>query len=216
MTSYEFIALLQETPPSESTNSEYTNKIIYALSSKMETDPKISQLTSSGAFWVRMTVMQMAIWTPIAYLGYTFLHPYTLIIPLLGLSFTLWGTRYAQVMLQSSILRMDLLNEKQISLYMLGSQDVGTVCNIEGANVLSIQKTFGNMGDQKNTEFENKEGISIEASFVQSSNNKGLKVVFMVVPGESVIENVDLFRSVVQGEVGEVEKFSYIGREEEE
>jgi len=211
LTLEEFINYIKDTQDKENINYKYQNKAIYALSGGIKDRPQISKITFDKAFWKTVYAFEALVWIPLSYVAYAYISPIAIGFPLIGFAATVFGTYNAQRLMENSIMRMDLINNQQVILYQWGGQGSGVVCNIKDAKITKTEIPPPKKPNPDADESENRQSASIEATFVEtSSQKKQVKAVFLVSPDSSPIENVDLFRMILQGRESEIAKFEYI------
>ncbi len=211
LTLEEFVNYTKNPQDKENMNYQYKNKAIYAMSGGIKDRPQISKITFDKAFWRTVYAFEALIWVPLSYIAYAYISPIAIGFPLVGFAATVFGTYNAQCLMENSIMRMDLINNQQVMLYQWGNQGSGIVCDIKDATITKTEVPPPKKVNPEADEGENRQSATIEATFVEtSSQKKKVKAVFLVSPDSSPIENVDLFRMILQGRDSEIQKFEYI------
>jgi len=205
----EFVAFINNKDKKFSDNYNYGTKTIYALSTGLKNKPQIGKITFDKAFWKTIYIMEALIWGPLFYIIYAKISPLASILPLLGFTATAAATRISQLLIENSVMRMDLLNSNQVMIYPWGTQGIGITCKIEGAKLIDAKLPVKKEAKSKEIDDEeSRESVSIEAVFIEDTpKQKKIRAVFLVSPEASPIENVDLFKNIIYGNVNEVEKF---------
>lgn len=150
------------------------------------------------------------LWLPISYFVYEKISHPAVILSLIGWVFTLGWTRRAQVRLDNTLMKLELLNNNEIMIYPWSHQGAGIKCKIDGAKVnkVEVAKTKEDMYDES----EGQDTVVINVDFYESSPKaKKVSTIFRIAAGETPIENLDLFKSILWGKTSEVRKYNYIG-----
>ena len=205
-----FVLFIQNKEAHVKTPDVYRSKTIYTLSNEFKIKSKIPKFTSGKLIWPLIYAVESFIWLPLTYLAYIKLHPIAAVLPVIAWGFTLSFTRNLHKFMDSSIIKLDLENNGKIVLYSWGNQGKGVTCQIEGAVLSKIIET-----DNKDEVAENGgkvgKSVCIEAVFFEDSQKKReVNAIFMVSADGSAIENVNLFKDIVNGRYREISKYQYV------
>ena len=206
----EFILFIQSKEAHVEIPDVYKSKAIYALSGSLKNRPQIQKITFDKAFWTTMYAIESLVWLPVTYFTYTSLSPIAAIVPAIAWVLTLSATRSAHKLMDNSVMRLDLEDNGKVILYSWGNQGKGVTCQIEGAVLTKVAKADNKEAAAKDAT-KVKKSAYIEVSFVEDSpKQRRVNAIFVVSADESPIENVNLFKDILNGRHGEISKYQHV------
>jgi len=154
-----------------------------------------------------------AMWGAASYLTYFYIHHWAVIIPAWFLSGTIVGVIMARKFGKSAITKLELLDQQHVKFHFLwGNHAVCKISDIETLGMKEISEDIPKgKGQVKKTLF------LVIANFKDLKGRNYWQKRLLIDTHRTKVDHTDLFKSVMQGDVEEVQKFVFVegGGEEE-
>lgn len=199
----DFIDFMQKDNSKTGAVYQYSNKTVFEVHTQKD------DFTKKYMFYWGMST----VWGVVSYLTFNYINPWVAIIPVWFLTGSLLTMRMASKFAKGMVKKLEIVDDKHIKIYPLSLKGKEVLCEIANTEVLGIKVMQETSTDKGASTIKS---YIIMANFVEATKKKTYNNMRLIVdPAITSIESIDLLKSILYGQVAEVEKFEYVDRTED-